>query len=336
MPEAAAYPATAIARDRFVVERRGPRPQHDPWRYQGLLVEDERASDGAIAPIATIFLTGRECPWRCAMCDLWKYTTITDTPPGAIPSQLHAAREALADRSVAGVKLYNAGNFFDPRAVPESDYENIAALLAGLSRVIVESHPALVGPRVDRFNAALARHQAAAERPARLEVAMGLETVHAEALDLLNKRFTLEQFEAAARALELRGIGLRVFLLISPPFVPPAEQDEWLTRSIEASIEYGASAISLIPTRPGNGTLEALAAMGSFSEPDLNDVERSFALALLHARGRARVFVDLWNLERFAHCPECFAPRRDRLHAMNLQQAILPPHACPAEDRATR
>jgi hypothetical protein len=209
-------------------------------------------------------------------------------------------------------------------------------LLAGLSRVIVESHPALVGPRVDRFNAALARHQAAAERPARLEVAMGLETVHAEALDLLNKRFTLEQFEAAARALELRGIGLRVFLLISPPFVPPAEQDEWLTRSIEASIEYGASAISLIPTRPGNGTLEALAAMGSFSEPDLNDVERSFALALLHARGRARVFVDLWNLERFAQCPECFAPRRDRLHAMNLQQAILPPHACPAEDRATR
>jgi len=334
MPEVVAYPATAIARDRFVLERRGSRPQYDPWRYQGVHVEDERAPDGAIAPIAAIFLTGRECPWRCAMCDLWKYTTITDTPPGAITSQLHAAREALADRPVAGVKLYNAGNFFDPRAVPESDYEGIAAALAGLSRVIVESHPALVGPRADRFNAALARHQTAAGRPARLEVAMGLETVHPEALDLLNKRFTLEQFEAAARALEQRGVGLRVFLLISPPFVPRAEQDEWLTRSIEASIEYGASAISLIPTRSGNGTLEALAAMGSFSEPDLNEVERSFALALSQARSRARVFVDLWDLERFAHCPDCLAPRRDRLHAMNLQQTILPPCSCPRQDGA--
>jgi archaeosine synthase beta-subunit len=334
MPEPVAYPATAIARDRFVLERRGPRPQHDPWRYQGVLVEDERGPDGTMVPIATIFLTGRECPWRCAMCDLWKYTTITDTPPGAITSQLTAAREALSDRVVAGVKLYNAGNFFDPRAVPESDYEGIAAVLAGLSCVIVESHPTLVGPRVDRFNGALARHHPAADRPPRLEVAMGLETVHPEALDLLNKRFTLEQFEAASRALEQRGIGLRVFLLISPPFVPAAEQDEWLTRSIEASIDYGASAISLIPTRSGNGTLETLAATGWFAEPDLNDVERSFALALSHARGRARVFVDLWDLERFAHCPDCLGRRRERLHAMNLQQTVHPACGCPADGRA--
>jgi radical SAM enzyme (TIGR01210 family) len=335
MPEAAAYPTTAIARDRFVVERRGSRPQHDPWRYQGVLVETERAGDGAIARVATVFLTGRECPWRCAMCDLWKYTTATDTPPGAITSQLRAAREAVADQAVAGIKLYNASNFFDPRAVPEADYDGIAATLAGLSRVIVESHPSLVGPRVDRFNGALARHRTAAEPAARLEVAIGLETVHPEALDQLNKRVTLEQFEAAARALELRGIGLRVFLLILPPFVPAAEQDEWLSRSIEASIEYGASAISLIPTRPGNGTLEALAMTGSFAAPDLNDVERSFAIALSQARGRARVFVDLWDLERLAHCADCFGPRRDRLQAMNLQQTQLPSHVCPAEHRAT-
>ncbi len=299
-----------------------------------MLVEEERSADGVIAPVATIFLTGRECPWRCAMCDLWKHTTITDTPPGAITSQLNAARDALADQVVTGVKLYNAANFFDPRAVPESDYDGIAALLAGLSRVIVESHPALVGTRVDRFNAALARNHPPGGRPARLEVAMGLETAHPEALDLLNKRFTLEQFEAAARALERRGISLRVFLLISPPFVPAAEQDEWLTRSVEASIEYGASAISLIPTRPGNGTLEALAATGAFAEPDLDDVEHSFALALSHARGRVRVFVDLWDLERFSRCPGCFAPRRDRLHTMNLQQTMLPPYVCPAEGDA--
>ncbi len=45
------------------------------------------------------------------------------------------------------MKLYNAGSFFDPRAVPESDYDDIAAQLVGLERVIVESHPALIGAR---------------------------------------------------------------------------------------------------------------------------------------------------------------------------------------------
>ena len=79
------------------------------------------------------------------------------------------------------IKLYNAGSFFDPRAVPEADYDAVAAELDGLSRVIVESHPALVGPRVDRFLEALRRRSEA--EAVQLEVAMGLETVHPEALE---------------------------------------------------------------------------------------------------------------------------------------------------------
>src|SRR5205085_1817482 len=153
--------------------------------------------------------------------------------------------------------LYNAGSFFDPRAVPDADYDAVAGTLAGLSRVIVESHPALVGPRVDRFLAALARFGGAP--PPRLEVAMGLETAHPEALDRLNKRFTLDDFRRAANALGERRVDLRVFLLISPPFVPAADQDAWLLRSLDAAFSCGAIVVSLVPTRQGNGTMEALA-----------------------------------------------------------------------------
>ena len=149
-------------------------------------------------------------------------TTVGDTPPGAIPAQVAAARSAVRDDAVpvTGMKLYNAGSFFDPRAVPEADYDGVAEALTGLSRVIVESHPALVGPRVDRLLAALDRHRGPAPLAPQLEVAMGLETAHPAALDRLNKRFTLERFAQAARALDDRGVALRVFLLISPPFVP--------------------------------------------------------------------------------------------------------------------
>jgi radical SAM enzyme (TIGR01210 family) len=288
--------------------------------------------------MATVLLTGRECPWRCAMCDLWKYTTVADTPRGAIASQVTDARSALreAPTAVTGMKLYNAGSFFDPRAVPEADYAAIAAALAGLERVIVESHPSLVGTRVDRLLDALARHPAADGRRAELEVAMGLETAHEAALDRLNKRFTLAGFARAAGALAQRDVALRVFLLISPPFVDQGDQDLWLLRSVDAAFSCGASVVSLVPTRAGNGAVESLADAGWFLQPALEDIERSFALALTHARDRGRVFVDAWDLERFAHCQDCFAPRRARLQAMNLAQRVLPACPCPSGDPADR
>lgn len=329
MPDADGFPASAAARDRFIVERRGSRPAHDPWRHQGVVVEDERQEDGRIARVATVFLTGRECPWRCTMCDLWLYTTPTDTPCGAIPSQIADARGALRDElaPVDVMKLYNAGSFFDPRAVPEADYASIAGALTGLSRVIVESHPALIGARVDRFLEFLAARNAV---PPALEVAIGLETAHPGALDRLNKHFTLEQFREAALALRGRAVAVRVFLLIAPPFVLRGEQDEWLLASIDTAFACGASVVSLIPTRAGNGAMEALADAEAFHPPDMDHIERSLALALVRAAGRGRVFVDLWDLARFSPCPHCAGPRRERLHQMNLQQVVLPAHACPA------
>ena len=127
------YPVGATERDRFILNRREPRPLHDPWRHQGIIVEDERTADGRIARAATVFLTGRECPWRCVMCDLWQYTIAGDTPRGAIPTQIAAARDELRGRPevISQLKLYNAGSFFDPRALPEEDYDGVAAAHRG-------------------------------------------------------------------------------------------------------------------------------------------------------------------------------------------------------------
>jgi archaeosine synthase beta-subunit len=329
-----AYPAAPAARDRWVLDLRSPRPRHDPWRYQNLLVEDERTAEGRVARVGTVFLTGRECPWRCAMCDLWRHTIREDTPAGAIPAQVAAARHTFSERpeNVTQLKLYNAANFFDPRAVPESDYAEIAAQVAGLARVIVESHPSLVGPRVDRFMGALAARAGATRPPPQLEVAMGLETAHPQALERLHKRMTIDDFSAAAGGLRQRGVELRAFLLVAPPFVPLDEQDAWLLRSIDIAFERGAGVVSLVPTRGGNGAMEALTAAGEFHQPRLSDIERSVDAAFSRAASvgpqALRIFVDLWDLERFAECARCLAPRRARLHAMNLEQRVLPPVDC--------
>jgi archaeosine synthase beta-subunit len=286
------YPELPAARDRFIIDLRGPRDAHDPWRYQDLAVENELTERGDRARVGTVFLTGRECPWRCAMCDLWRSTMHADTPAGAIPAQLAAARNVWRDAAepISRVKLYNASNFFDPRAVPESDYTSIADELADLEQLIVESHPSLVGSRVERFQTALAGPS--------LEVAMGLETAHPSALEALNKRMTVDDFARAAGWLRERAISVRAFLLIHPPFIADEAQDEWLLRSVAFAISCGASVVSLVPTRGGNGTMEALARQGLFRAPTLDDITRSVDLARSTATSdqtpTTRILLDPW------------------------------------------
>ena len=219
-------------------------------------------------------------------------------------------------------------NFFDPRAVPVSDYDDVAAALIGLDRVIVESHPALIGSRVDRFLEALDRHSVSSGAAIQLEVAMGLETANPKALEQLHKRMTVDEFAEAAEKLGSRGVALRVFLLIAPPFILSDEQDAWLLRSIDVAFSCGASVVSLVPTRQGNGAIDALAADGFFRLPELEDIERSVDCALARVN-EGRVFVDLWDLKHFARCPHCFDTRRARLHTINLNQSRLPRPSCP-------
>ena len=208
-------------------------------------------------------------------------------------------------------KLYNSGSFFDPRAVPPEDHAAIARRVRAFERVIVECHPSLVGEPAVCFRDLLG---------GKLEVAMGLETVHPEVLPRLNKRMTLEQFSRAAAFLRQHDIALRVFILVKPPFLDEAGALEWAQRSIDFAFDCGAGVVSLIPTRFGNGALEALAATGDFSPPRLATLEAAAAYGVRLQRGR--VFADLWDLERFSDCAACFPARLSRLEQMNQTQEI--------------
>lgn len=295
---------------------RPPRPVLDPWRPQGVTVELEREPDGALRGSATVFLTGAECPFTCVFCDLWRYTASGPTPEGALPAQLRSALEALPGLlSEAGLdrcerlKLYNASNFFEPRAVPEADLEPIARLADGFERVVVECHPRLVDGRVRRF---------ADRLEGRLEVAMGLETVHPQALPRLGKQLTLEQFDQAARRLLADGVDLRAFVLVGVPFVPAEEQAQWAAASVRHAVAAGARSVALIPVRGGNGELERLQRLGWFEPPDLALVGESLALGLETVDDLTAVQVDPWDLEHVAStCGACRASRIQAIREMN-------------------
>jgi uncharacterized Fe-S cluster-containing MiaB family protein len=310
--------------DRFVLQHRGAKNLLDPVRPYATAWEEERAESGALVPTAVVFLTNRECPFRCVMCDLWTNTLDEVVPRGAVVQQIRAA---LADLpSVRQVKLYNAGSFFDPQQIPSEDDEEIAEAVAGFERVIVEAHPAfLSGAYADRCR----RFQSLVS--GQLEVAIGLETAHPEVLARLNKRMTLDGFRRAADFLHRHDIALRVFVLLSPPFMPVGEAVEWACRSIDLAAECGATACSVIPTRGGNGAMEALG--GAFVPHRLTDLESVIEYGLSRRAGLSgeadamRVFADLWDVERFFSC-ECSPARAKRLTTMNREQRVLHPIAC--------
>jgi radical SAM enzyme (TIGR01210 family) len=304
-------------RDRWILERRGSRNPVDSSGAVAAFVEPERTERGAVADVATLFLTNRECPWRCLMCDLWKNTTTETVPAGAIPSQIRRSLAALPP--ARRVKLYNSGSFFDRGAIPPADHGEIAGLLKGFERVIVESHPALVEESCRRFRDLL---------DGDLEVALGLETVHPSVLERLNKRMTVADFRCAAEQLRSDGIAMRAFVLLGIPFVSPEESFFWACRSVEEAFQAGATAVSVIPTRTGNGAMDELERRGEFSPPSLSALEEVSAFGVGLARGR--VFVDLWEISRLRRCAECFTARVERLREQNLSQQIAPRAPCDA------
>jgi radical SAM enzyme (TIGR01210 family) len=316
MPPTSLYPIQTAERDRWVLSQRPDRNALDPRRPYAFLVEEECSATREVVPVATVFLTNRECPWRCLMCDLWRNTLTNIGPAGAIPEQIDYALLQLPP--ARQIKLYNSGSFFDRNAIPVEDYSAIAARVRSFERTIVENHPALIGDLCLKFRDLL---------PNQLEVAMGLETVHPEILDRLNKRMTLHQFSAAAAFLRSNAIDLRVFILVQPPFMKPEEALYWTQRSLDFAFECGATAATLIPTRAGNGAMEMLAQQGEFAPPRLEVVESAVEYGI--GANKGRVFVDLWDL-RSKHdaCPDCHTLRVARLHEMNLKQCVVPRIVC--------
>ncbi|HVS16796.1 MAG TPA: radical SAM protein [Thermoanaerobaculia bacterium] len=319
--------ARRIRRLRPAVER--PRALDRPL---GVTVEEERTPSGPMRS-ATVFLAGAECRFTCSFCDLWRHTTEGPTPAGALPAQLDRAMEALGSETalVRQVKLYNASNFFDPRAVPDGDREAILERVERFERVVVESHPRLLGTRAAWWARRLG---------ARLEVAIGLETAHPGALARLGKGVEPADFDRAARRLRELGVGLRCFVLVGVPHVEAGQQVEWTRRTVARAVALGASMVSLIPVRGGNGELERLRGLGRWRPPtlalledclDAALAELAAGLAVTGAEGAAAVVqADPWDLEPLTDCAACAGPRLERLRAINRGGAPLPRVACAA------
>jgi radical SAM enzyme (TIGR01210 family) len=307
------------AADRRIRSLRPPKPHVDPYVAFGSMVEEERRPDGCVERALTVFLAGAECPFTCSFCDLWRYTIDGPTPRGALVAQLERVLAGVAEPLPDRLKLYTASNFFDRRAVPPEDLAELAGLAAPFASVTVESHASTIGPGVVAFARMLR---------GRLEVAMGLETIHPVAAARLNKRLPLSRFDRAAATLSADGIDVRAFVLLGAPHVAPEESVEWTVRTVEHAAAQGAAVVSIIPVRGGNGEMERLAAAGEFTPPTLAQLEDALD-GCAHIANTV-VTADSWDVEKFARCGACLAARKERLCRINVSGRAEPRIVCAA------
>jgi len=280
------------------------------------LHEQEPGPGGDLQRVNTIFLTSKECAFKCLMCDLWKNTLKEPTPPGAILKQIDYALARLPEADV--IKLYNSGNFFDQKAVPPADYPGIVERLLPYSRVIVENHPKLCGEACLEFNDRL---------EGALEIAMGLETIHPDVLPRLNKQMTANDFKKAAAFLISHKIDVRAFVLLNPPYLITRQENiQWAFNTVQFAFESGAGSCSVIPTRSGNGIMDLLYERGHYIPPTLDMLEEVLERSLSLKQGR--VFVDTWDIGFLSDCPICFEARKRRLETMNSDQKFHQRIAC--------
>ena len=286
----------------------------DPDRPVGFFHETERGPDTALWPTNTVLLANRECPFRCVYCDLWKHTLDVPTPQGAIPRQLDYALAWLP--AARQIKLYNAGNFFDAKAIPPADHAAILERLRPFERTVIENHPRLCDERVVRFRDRLAGE---------LEVAIGVETVDEAILPRLDKAMTLGDVERAVDAMRAAAIAVRAFILLPPPFetgdiVAGAE------RTVRWCFGRGCEAAVLIPLRTDSGEMPRLHATGDARPPTLSEVEDAAAACAAARPPGCRLFVDLWDAEAAFAGEENATRRIDRLREFNRSGgAGLPP-----------
>ncbi|QDV16039.1 Radical SAM superfamily protein [Gimesia panareensis] len=295
--------------DQEILQARGLKNRVSEQRPYAFLNEVEPSASGVPVETSTLFLTNRECPFRCLMCDLWQNTTDESVSVGSIPRQIQYALNRLP--AARQIKLYNSGNFFDAKAISREDWPAIAELVETFERVIVENHPLLCNESCTDFQKQIA---------GQLEIALGLETIHPEVLPALNKRMTLDDFARAVEFLRQHEIEVRAFILLKPPFLDESEGVAWAIRSVEYAFSLGVGCCAVIPTRPGNGMLDQLQAQGAFSIPDLSSVEETLEQCLQLNQGR--VFMDLWDLERLYPHETDLQQRLERLAQMNLTQSV--------------
>jgi len=181
-----------------------------------------------------ILNSGRCSHGRCFFCGYGRIRGNEPTPE-KVDECFDRFFSQLSDNEV---KVYGSGSFLDERQVPVESRAHFIRLCKdkNVGYVQIESRPEYITADVlSEF------------KGLDMAVAIGLESADNQLLNEINKGFTVEEFEDAAKTIHDVGFKVRAYLLVNPPFTN--DIDRQLRESVEYALKH-ADKIVLINTLP--------------------------------------------------------------------------------------
>jgi radical SAM enzyme (TIGR01210 family) len=180
----------------------------------------------------------------CSMCG-YNIDSNNSISQQNITKQFDGAMDQLD--GISFLKIYTSGSFLDECEITSDTSDHILKRCADANlRLLFESRPEYV--TTERLDHMLAIHDD-------LEIALGLESSNDNVLRYsINKGFAVEDYEKATTILNVKGIDVRTYVLLKPPFLTESEAIE----DAKATIAFAArtsKTISLNPVNVQRGTL---------------------------------------------------------------------------------
>jgi len=221
------------------------------WKEQDMI-------DGRTVEAMVLILRTSGCRWfhedGCLMCG---YNTTKERKVGIeeLKAQLDFALQKYDGEGM--VKIYTSGSFLDPEEIPAALRNEVFEAFTDSERVLVESRPEfIVEENLEGMDLE------------RMQIATGLESANDDIRDAcVNKGFSFADYERAALFMRERGIPLRTYLLLKPPFLTEREAMRDTMDSVERTIPYSES-VSINPVNVQRDTLvERLWKRGEYRSP---------------------------------------------------------------------
>lgn len=210
--------------------------------------KEKEGVDGRTIDAGVVILRTTGCShFHTGGCSMCGYNVESDRAMSGddIIKQFADAEERLGD--IGMVKIYTSGSFLDDHEMPAPAADHILRRCADRGmRLLIESRPEYItSESLDRV---LSVHQD-------IELAIGLESANDDVLSRsINKGFTVADYDRAATLMKRKGVDLRTYVLLKPPFLTEREAVEDAVATAEHAAPFSHS-ISVNAVNVQRGTL---------------------------------------------------------------------------------
>jgi len=211
----------------------------------------------------TIILRTKGCSWAlgetggCSMCGYIQDSYLEDMDPNHIINQFEYALQMKLEEMYGSkedfiIKIFNSGSFFDENEISGHVREHIYKKIADIENV----KEVVLETRVEFISKEMLEilHQNLKNKY--IEIAIGLETVNDYIRNhYVNKGLLYEDFIKKLELLKEYNIGIRVYLLLKPPFLNEQGAIDDCVYSLLKLVRLEVDTISINPVNIQKGTL---------------------------------------------------------------------------------